>query len=237
MALHEPAPPWLNRPFRMSALLGAAVILMSLALLAAFPPRAPAMPRGFFTPVIAFEFIQDRQEVHALFGIPGSPVRDEVVSRMDLGNRLDFVFMVLYGAFLFSFGMEACRASGKRRYLLACPVAVAVLAGDVFENIQLLGITRMLDAGDFEHQLSLLRLFTWIKWGGIVAVFLILLPFVARAGRLGKATSGFMLASTLSGLTAFFFRGLANELFALSVQATFLLMISLCFAYRGSEVP
>lgn len=226
---------WFAMPFRLSALIGVAVVFAGLALMVAFPAKAPELPHGFFTPIIAFEFIQDSQEVQALFGPDGSPAREELVRRMDLGNTVDFLFMVLYSSFLFCFGMEAFRATGLRRFLLACPVAVMVLAGDLVENLQLLGITRGLASGDIEARLSLLRVITWVKWGGIVAAFLILLPFVHRAGRLGKATTCFMLASALFGAAAFFSRGLANELLSLSVQAVFALMISLCFVSRTWE--
>jgi hypothetical protein len=46
-----------HRPFLASVLVGLALILMSLALMAVFPAKAPELPRGFLTPLIAFEFV------------------------------------------------------------------------------------------------------------------------------------------------------------------------------------
>ena len=86
---------------------------MGSVLLMVFPSKAPWMMDGFFTPVIAFEFIQSQSEVYQLFGLPGSldqlpmgqmmsqEMTQAMIKAMDLGNRLDYIFMVLYTLFFF----------------------------------------------------------------------------------------------------------------------------------------
>lgn len=226
-----------HRPFLVSGLVGLAVIVMSLVLLAVFPSKAFRLPHGFMTPIIAFEFIQDKEDVNALFGPADSPVRGNTIRKMNLGNRLDFGYMILYGSFLFILCLQTYLLTGKRWFLLGGLVSFIVLAADMLENVQLLGITALLAEGNFGEHLRLLRFFTWLKWGGIVAVFLVLLPFFLRAGRFGKVISGVVLSSLALGAAAFFRPGIANELFSLSVMATFLMTITFCFTYARQEGP
>lgn len=226
-----------RRPFLVSGLVGLAVIVMSAVLLTVFPSKASRLPHGFMTPIIAFEFIQDKDDVDALFGPADSPVRENTIRKMDLGNRLDFGYMILYGSFLFIFCLQTYLLTGKRWFLLGGLASFAVLAADMLENVQLLGITALLAEGNFDGHLRLLHLFTWLKWGGIVAVFLILLPFFIREGRFGKVISGIVFSSLALSAAAFFHPGIANELFSLSVMAMFLMTITFCFTYTRQETP
>jgi len=231
------AEPKRHRPFLASGLAGLAVVVTSLVLMTVFPAKAPRLPEGFFTPIIAFEFIQDKEDVSALFGPAGSQIRQSTIRKMDLGNRLDFGYMVLYGAFLFIFCLQTYLLTGKRWFLLGAFMTFVILAGDVLENIQLLGITALLASGNFDGQLRLLHLFTWLKWGGIVAVFLILLPFFSSMGRFGKVICGAVLLTLVLSVAAFFRPGLANELFSLSVMAVFLMTIGFSFTFTRQEAP
>jgi len=86
----------MNRPFKKIGFVGAAVITMSLILLAVFPSNGSKLPEGFFTPIIAFEFIQTKAEVFQLFVSTDGTIRREMVDAMNLGNQLDYIYMVLY---------------------------------------------------------------------------------------------------------------------------------------------
>jgi len=50
----------MNRPFLKVGYVGLLVIIMSVTLVIIFPSKASKMPDGFFTPIIAFEFIQTK---------------------------------------------------------------------------------------------------------------------------------------------------------------------------------
>jgi hypothetical protein len=76
-----------NKPFVKTGYLGLAVIMMSVLLLFIFPSKAPSLPEGFFTPIIAFEFVQTSTEVIEMFGSDNITMRNEMTRAMDLGNR------------------------------------------------------------------------------------------------------------------------------------------------------
>jgi hypothetical protein len=108
-----------NKPFIKSGYLGLAFIIMSVLLLFVFPTKAPSLPEGFCTPIIAFEFIQTKTEVIEMFGGENITMRNEMARAMDLGNRLDYVYMCLYSAFLL---MVSGHAQGFPKINIIMPV-------------------------------------------------------------------------------------------------------------------
>jgi hypothetical protein len=222
----------MKRPFILSGIIGIMVIITSVILLAIFPGRGPKLPEGFFTPIIAFEFIQTPQEVMDLFGQAGSPEQQRLIKAMNLGNRIDFLYMVLYTAFLFVFCKRVAFIREKKVYYLGCLLTPVILAGDFLENLQLLGITSQLGSGGFEHQLVLLKVFTWQKWGGITLIFLVLVPYFLKGHTLSMVIAACSSVAACLYVAAFFYPGMANELFSLSVAVVFLLMISYSFLYQ-----
>jgi hypothetical protein len=76
-----------NKPFIKTGYLGLAVLMMSVLLFFVFPQKAPSLPEGFFTPIIAFEFVQTSTEVIEMFGGDNITMRNEMTRAMDLGNR------------------------------------------------------------------------------------------------------------------------------------------------------
>ncbi|VAW37426.1 hypothetical protein MNBD_CHLOROFLEXI01-3346 [hydrothermal vent metagenome] len=118
-----------NKPFRITGFIGIVVILVSLALLGIFPKEAPKMPEGFNTPILAFEFVKTNQEVLDLFGTDAE-VRAELVQAFDLGNWVDFVYMLLYSAFLFRFAGTAVKQSGHKLFYVG-----SLLAGVIFLGV------------------------------------------------------------------------------------------------------
>jgi hypothetical protein len=218
-----------HRPFIKAGYLGLSVIAMSIVLLFIFPSKAPSLPEGFITPIIAFEFIQSPDEVFQMFGGADLAVQNKMVDAMDLGNRLDYVYMCLYSMFLLLFSTTCAKIAKKPYYYAGAVIALAVLAGDAMENIQLLGITENLSTGDIEPFLGLLYLFTWIKWGGLALVFLILSPWFFKGGLFSKTIGALAIVSFILGIAAFLHRSIINEIFALSVALMFILMIIYCF--------
>jgi hypothetical protein len=221
-----------NKPFIKTGYLGLAVIVMSIILLFVFPSKAPSMPEGFFTPIIAFEFIQTPEEVFQMFGGTDLIVRNKMVNAMDLGNRLDYAYMGLYSMFLLLFSTTCAKISQKPYYYFGAALAVAVLAGDAMENVQLLGITANLSTGDIATYLNLLIIYTWIKWGGVVLIFLTLSPWFFKGGLFSKIIGAIGIISFILAIAAFLNRSVVNEIFSMSVAVMFILMIIYCFTFK-----
>jgi hypothetical protein len=222
----------MSRPFFKSGMIGILLIITSLTLMKVFPSQAPKLPQGFITPILAFEFAISRQEIEDLFGEPQSEYQEFMVSAMDLGNRLDYVYMILYSSFLFGFSITCARLSRNRRYYLAALVSILVLVGDAMENIQLLGITRKLAEGEFEKELQLLFYFTWLKWGGLALIFLILLPYFFNGSLVAKLIALVGLITVVLAILAFFNRSVLNEIYAVSVAVMFLATIIYALTHK-----
>jgi len=222
----------MSRPFFKSGIIGILLIITSLTLMKVFPSQAPKLPHGFITPILAFEFAISRQEIENLFGKPQSEYRKSMVAAMDLGNRLDYIYMILYSSFLFGFSITCARLSRNRRYYLAGLVSVLVLVGDAMENIQLFGITRKLAEGDFEKELQLLFYFTWLKWGGLALIFLILLPYFFNGSLVAKLIALIGLITVILAILAFFNRSVLNEIYAVSVAVMFLATIIYALTHK-----
>jgi hypothetical protein len=222
----------MSRPFFKSGIIGILLIITSLVLMKVFPSQAPKLPDGFFTPILAFEFAISRQEIENLFGEPQSDYRKSMVAAMDLGNRLDYAYMILYSSFLFGFSITCARLSRNRRYYFAALVSVLVLVGDAMENIQLFGITRKLADGGFEKELQLLFYFTWLKWGGLALVFLILLPYFFNGSLMTRLIALVGLTTAVLSILAFINRSVLNEIYALSVAVMFLVTIIYALTHK-----
>ncbi len=192
---------------------------LSAALLFVLPRQAPVLPPGFRTPILAFEFARTHGEIEALFGAPGSEVRARLVRAMDLGNRIDFAFMVAYGAFLTCFGVAVARVAGRRYGLVAILAAIAA-AADAAENRQLFAITRAL-GGEYDDALARLSVFTWVKWGALAIALAWLSPWLLGGKAPERVTGGLAVITAVLALCAFAWRGASSEAFSFALSLTF----------------
>lgn len=232
-----------SKPFLKTGMLGLLVIALSMGLTAVFPAKAPNLPDGFSTPIIAFEFIKTPVEAAAMFVQADEAGRESVneglLAAFDLGNRLDYLYMLLYCGFLMKFSLTCARLSGKTYFYIPAGLSLVVLVGDAFENIQLFGITASFrnrpPVRDLERLLECLGWFTWLKWGGIAVLFLTLAPWFWRGGRVSKAVGLWGVMCAGLGLAAFVYRPVITEIFCLWVGLMFLWMIIYCFRCDGSE--
>ena len=222
----------MSKPFIKIGYLGLLVAGMSLYLSSIFPSSAPWMMDGFFTPIIAFEFVESQTEVYRLFGFNEALDQLSMIKAMDAGNRLDFFYMVLYASFLFAFSFVCAKRTGKKYYYTGSVLSIGVLFADALENIQLLGITAKIGQLDFGKELFLLQWFTWAKWGGITMIFLVLAPYFLK-GRIYTKLMGITgISSFILSVLACLHRSVLNELVGLCVALMFVMMIVYCFVYK-----
>jgi hypothetical protein len=221
-----------QRPFLISGFIGLAVIVMSLVNMRLFPQNAPGQIDGIASPIVAFEFAETPADIEALFGPAGSSARQAMVQAMDRGNRADYLYMLLYSAFLFSFAWIAFRQTGQKWLTAGMVLAALALVGDGLENVQLLQITAVLDSGEFGAALTRLHWFTWLKWGSLALYFVLMAGYFWGNGRFGKLIAVVGGLAFLLGLASFIRRGPTTEPFTFAVAAMFLLMIIYSFVKK-----
>ncbi len=109
-----------------------------------------------------------------------------MIRKMDQGNYLDYLYMLLYSGFLFSFAWLAAKQTGQKWVYAGAVLAVLALIGDALENVQLLTITANLQSGDFLAALTRLHWLTWLKWSSLALYFLLMAGWFWENGRFAK---------------------------------------------------
>lgn len=147
---------------------GGAVVLLAVVMLAVFPavPVERNVP-GFVSPVIGFELASEPEHVFGILGRPDAPARAAAVRGMNLGNRIDFLFMVAYPALYLGIVLllrvRGRVAGGLARFLLLL-LPVVMWLGDLLENRELLKLADLTDPAAMGGGLGRLRVFTTMKW-------------------------------------------------------------------------
>jgi hypothetical protein len=220
-----------DRLFRLSGVLGLGALIMTGVLALIGPRRMGALPAGFVTPVVAFEFARTEAEVRGMFGPAEDVTTRERIRAMDRVNRWDFLYMALYNSFLATFALACARQTGRRVFTFLALLPVVILFADALENVQLLGLTRQLAlGGQLNTLLARLSFFTWLKWGGLTLYCLLIAPYFWRLGGRWRWAAAAGPVPALFAVVALFMRGLPHELMALAIGVMFLLMTIYAFA-------
>ncbi|RLD65922.1 MAG: hypothetical protein DRI95_07625 [Bacteroidetes bacterium] len=164
-----------NRPFITAGYVGIILILLGLFLMSTFPKYVPYMADGFQTPVIFFEFVQTVEETQQMFGMTNGLLPDDnLIQKMDYGNKIDFIYALVYSLFLFLFAQKLVKISGKKFYTAVMVLAVIAFVFDCLENIKLITITENIESGSYQNELETLIVLTWIKRGALALSIVIL---------------------------------------------------------------
>lgn len=223
------------KPSKQIAFLGIAMLVMSVILLFVYPPRAPWLPKGFTSPIIAFEFIRTPKEAAQLFGNSNSAEHALMINRMNRGNWLDFLYMVLYSSFLGLFALKCAQETNSSLYYGGVGLAGLMLVGDFLENLQLFGITAKFTSTDIGRKLAYLHLFTWLKWGSLALFFLVLFPYFLKGNRFAKIIGVCGLFPAITGIVAYMHRSVWNELLMYSIALMFMLLIIYGFLHHSQS--
>lgn len=157
--------PALPSPWWIAVLaLGVASIGYALLLQKIFPASGAAIPPGYGSPVLAFEFARTQADLVAIFGEVGDPERAARLMAMQAGNEQDLLFMPLYAAFLAS----GCWALWRevRRPVLILGVIMPVLAAmfDAWENWLLFGVQTAFVLGEYAPEMATLAAPVTVKF-------------------------------------------------------------------------
>lgn len=147
-------PPAPTRWWVLTVAIGVATLLFGLHLGQVFPADAAAIHPGYGAPVIAFEFARGEADLFAVFGTSADPLQVARLAAMRAGNEQDYLFMLLYAAFL-GCGCFALWRELRLRWLLAA-VALPIFAAlcDAYENWLLFDIQAAFTLGDYSPAMA-----------------------------------------------------------------------------------
>lgn len=220
------------KPFKIASIISIALILLSVCLIFINPKKENNLTQGYSTPIIAFEFIDFPAAVQFFFEVKNPTAYK---NSMLLGNKIDYLFMIVYSAFLF-FIARGLYAIFKLKILyLAMIFCVLMWIGDAFENFQIYNIIQNYKTTNIQQNLDWLHLFTWLKWSSIASTFLIFAPFIWKLNTFGKTISIVGVLCFCLAIIAFFIGGIWHEIFALSVSITFLLLTIFVFLFKTNS--
>lgn len=216
----------------VTGILGLVTLVTALFLMPVFPQEAAISPVPYSKPVYAFEMARTVDDLQAVFGLPDDPERQVRIAAMDMGNKWDFAFMALYGAFIALFFYGAYQQRGRTEVVWKYFVYIAILSAiaDAVETSFLLHITNNLEAGEGLSYLpyAVLTKFTALGLCGVgVGLFIL-----KEKNALWKASGVLAAVAGLVTLWAFYF-GDNYGLFHLTGDAIGLAwIIQLIYAFK-----
>lgn len=171
--------------------LGIGTLLFSLSLTQVFPQSGYAHAPGYGAPVIAFEFARSQADLLAVFGPESDAGQVARLAAMRAGNEQDYLFMLLYAAFVTS-GLVALWRELRLRWLLAAallPVAAALC--DSYENWLLFDIQAAFTVGEYSPAMASL------PWPVAAKFLLLAFANAAIGAALTQMSRRWQLAGTL----------------------------------------
>ncbi len=184
---------------RNAALASPFMIVLVLGMNAFYPVTLPTLPAGYFTPILAIEFVASLAHAQALFA--GDTA---LLARTQTGHWIDMGFLLAYGSFLALANLGCWQWQRRRVSLAGAGFAVLAALADCAENLQLLQLGNALQGTSAPPDFSLLRLCVDTKFAGIALSMLCLVPLLWPHGWAGKgfaSVSALLAPVTLAALT------------------------------------
>ncbi|HNF18147.1 MAG TPA: hypothetical protein PKX89_02170 [Chitinophagales bacterium] len=222
---------------KIARFIGVAIIITGVVLLFTNPKAENNLMPGFKTPIIAFEFINSKEAVQQYFTVQNP---EQYEQQMLLGNKIDYLFMCLYSSFIFCIAMFIKKSTSSKLMNIAILMSVLMLLGDALENSQIhqLIIKRNIDLNAINPidnyalygvHLSLLHIFTWIKWSAIACSFVVFATYFIKGNLFYKTIAMAAVSSFIIGIATFVNPGFSSELFSTNVLLVFVMLIVFTF--------
>lgn len=150
-------------------------VLVVLMALVGGNPRPAVLPNehGYTSAMYWFERVESVDDLFSALGQPNTEEGMRIRHAMDCINKIDFAFMFAYSIFfacLYVFFASRRKHEGRRNIMnlvIAAGIIVSclMLLGDIFENIQLLKLTKVSSEAEVDVSvIALLMFFTRLKW-------------------------------------------------------------------------
>jgi len=187
------------------------------------------LPNGFYTPIIALEFIQTTQEVQQFF-----TVKDVAAYEEDLlfGNNADYAFMLFYSTLLFFIALGILKVTRSKWMYVVMFLCVVMLLSDALENMQIAQIILFYKTASIVGFLSKLSIFTWLKWSSIALSFLLFAPYFLKGNWFRKIIGSLGITAFLLCVAAFLHHGILNEIFSTNIVLVFVLLVIFVFIHK-----
>ncbi len=173
--------------------------------------------------------MQNTADVIAFFEVDNV---EAYTDKMMLGNKVDYLFMVVYSLFLAFIGIGLYRVS-KLKFILVMAILLPMIIclSDVLENINIGIIIQSYQIESIDQELRFLNVFTWIKWTGICSLLFIYASLLIKRGGFSTFIGIVNISAFIVCVLSFFFRGALLEAMASLVSLSFLLYF--IGAWRG----
>lgn len=209
-------------------------IIMSgigLALMFINPAVAGQLPDGFFTPIIALEFMNNPDDLSAFFNVASvTDIKNSFLS----GNQVDYAFMFAYGIFALLCGRLIYMENRIKTVWLSFPLVILIIFSDLFENMNIAEILAMKEYHNAGLILDQLQLFTWLKWGSLSALMLLYSVYFLQ-GSWWKIIIGIiMLSSFCFAVAAFYLGGIYCEIMSVNIMAGFIGLLIFAIFWKPS---
>ena len=195
------------------------------------------VPMGFQSFIVAFEFAKSIQDLNLLF----SGLSEMEIQMTDIGNYIDFGFMLTYSLFLISLFKIASKEFNRQWLNIGILFTIIALFSDFFENFILLKITEIylsnLNESLFIPLLKKLHFITWLKWGTLTFAFLLFSVELIKRNWFSKTVAFFCILPFALGIWALGDSPTALTYFTNSVFGTFTFLVIYSFFYKkGSKL-
>lgn len=191
--------------FGLTLALAVATFVITGWLAAISPPEVAYPVEGDMRdPIIAFEMVTNAEQLVAVIGenrAEHAALRDTI----DAVNRIDFLYMTIYGLFIAAFFWAVAEAKADRRWLAGSALALVAALADVRETTALLALTQ--DGGDVAADIQALMVSTWIKWfalglaAALAGLAMITTPEMRVMRYIGAVAGAAALVLTVAGYT------------------------------------
>jgi hypothetical protein len=220
--------------FKIARIIGVLLAIVAIVLSIKSTKNENNLPQGFFTPIVALEFIQTPQEVKHFFEVKDV---QQYESNLLFGNNVDYIFMTVYSCLLFVIALGIYKITSSKLMYVVMFLCVVMLLCDALENHQIAQIIFYYKTNaSIEIFMSKLKVFTWLKWSAIATSFLLFTPFFLKGNWYQKAIGILGISSFLLCIAAFLKHGILNEIFALNIILVFLLLVIFVFTYKPKTI-
>lgn len=171
-------------------------LIITICMLYVMPAKA-TLSDGFYTPIIAFEFAQNSNDLLFLSGDGGASNRQGMYS----GLQWDMAFPFAYAGFLFVL-LLAYNTRKPNIAWLGMLFSLLAIPADIHENLVLLSILDALaQQSTTLNLLADLHLATWLKWGAMGTAFAAYAALEAKNNK--KVSAVISVLASLSVLVCF----------------------------------